>query len=105
MEGRIRGIKGLPTHTEGRGDLGDRLSVDSVTPQHLVSNLHAVLRIKELVLLKGLVAHGLRMGMERMMLAKRAGFAVFSLRWFRARHIRQLNYIHRGQSVKHFLLG
>src|SRR5437867_2233770 len=70
-------IKSLPAHPERLGHLRDRLSLDAATPQHLVSNLYAIPRVKELVLLKGFVVDILRMGMKGMMFPKRSGLAVF----------------------------
>src|SRR5881396_210259 len=76
-KGCVCDIKSLPAHPERLGHLRDRLPLDSVTPQHLVSNLYAIPCIKELVLLKGFVVDILRMGMKGVMLPKRSGLAVF----------------------------
>jgi hypothetical protein len=44
----LRHVVSLPTHAEDARDLGHRVPIDLVAPQHLVAHLHQIARVEEL---------------------------------------------------------
>jgi hypothetical protein len=59
-EGRLRGVEGLAADAEGAGDFGDRPTVDAMPAQHLVFDLHQVVRIEKRAVAKERIGHRLR---------------------------------------------
>ena len=72
LEGQFGHIVSLAADPESFGHVADRAAVDPMAAQHLVLDLHAVARVEELLRAgEGLVAHALRVGMERVRRAQR----------------------------------
>ena len=72
LEGLFGHIVSLAADPESFGHVADRAAVDPMAAQHLVLDLHAVARVEELLRAgEGLVAHALRVGMERVRRAQR----------------------------------
>ena len=72
----LRCVERLPADTKCDCNLGHRLSVDLVMPQHLITNLHEIAGVKELTLAERFVVHRVRMRMERSLSAECLGFGI-----------------------------
>src|ERR1700677_426363 len=73
IEVRLRLVVGRPGNAILVGNLGDRGVVDGNTTQHLVLDLHGVVRIEELASLKLWIAHLLGRRIERALFEEGVG--------------------------------
>jgi hypothetical protein len=67
---RIRHIESLPADPKRMGNLGDCLSINAVSSEHLVSHLHQIPGIKKTVGTEDFVQDSLRMAMQGALLSK-----------------------------------
>ena len=57
----LRRVVRLPTHPEGGRNLGHRVSIDLVAPQHFVTHLRQIARIEEFILTEYFIADVINM--------------------------------------------
>lgn len=93
LESLIGDIERLSADSERFGHLADRATLDAVTAEHFVLDLHPVAGVEEVALAgEGLVAHTLRTGMER---ARRKQGSRLGVVYRSPRHLCQSYYIQK----------
>ncbi len=106
LKRRLRHVVGLSTYPEGARDIGHRVPINLVTPQHLVAHLHQIARIKELIPPEGIVMHIFGVWMEGPRLAERLALSINgSVRSTTCSsfHMCQCYYVRYRKAVKHIM--